>query len=152
MSLQINKIIRWVLVTIVVFLIVVAALEVKIQPKFTYQIKTYEITQDLKEQPMEVTIMPQKQGLSFKVIFTDDRGNSEKAKLVIANSVESKPPFLTYGDTLTVQLVNADQIAKEDQVVYEVSGEITKLRTGQYKLKVIDPNSNLVDERVVTVE
>jgi len=146
-----NIITKGVLALILGFLAFLVILEFKQQPNFTYDIVTYEVTQDMKELPMEIVDAPEADGFNFKVVFTDDRENSELAKLVLQNKFENKPPFLTYGEGLTVQLVNEDQLSGEDQVIYEVSGSITGLKPGQYKLSIIDPNSNLVDEKVVTV-
>ncbi|NMB69912.1 hypothetical protein GYA27_01805 [candidate division WWE3 bacterium] len=147
-----NIITKGILGLILGFLAFLIVLEFKQQPNFIYKITTYEITQDMKELPVEIVPAPDAKGFNFKVIFTDDRDNSEHAKLSLQNKFVNSPPFLTYGEALTVQLVNEDQLSGEDQVIYEVTGSITGLKPGQYKLRIVDPNSNLVDERVVTVE
>lgn len=149
---KINKIIKIVLISILAFLAILLFMEFRQQPHFSYDIQTFEPTDEISEMPMETTSLTDEKGIEFKVIFSDDRDNTEKVKLMLENKFTPQMPFLNYSDLLTVQLINKDNLSEDDQIIYQISGKITGLKPSLYKLKVIDPNGNLVDEKVITIE
>lgn len=121
-------------------------------PNLKYAITTSKIKKDTKETPLKVFIDKETNEIRFSINFIGRVGEIERARLLKNLAFTTGWPFLVFSNELTVQLYTPKDASRKSQVMYEINGSITNLQSEQYKLRVVDQYSNLIDEKVIELE
>lgn len=113
-------------------------------PKFTYKL-TASAVQDRQEQPLNIKKDGSK--IDYSLLFISGLGDNHAAKLNDSLEFSNQFPFVSFSKNLEIRLINTDNQSQNMQVMYELNGSISNLKPGNYKLRVIDANNRLVDEK-----
>jgi hypothetical protein len=118
-------------------------------PKFSYVLRTSKFVDDTLsvEEPLTYGVSPGQ--LNFSLRITESAGLYDKVKLVRKVRMISAWPFISFDNTLTVQLVDRDGESQQTVVVYDLTGTLYDLTKDSYKLRIEDPYKNLIDEKVI---
>lgn len=124
-------------------------LKISLAPKHDYKISA-EINPDVKESPLDITTSLRE--IKYSIVLNAAGGEYEKINLYSDYYVNIQPPFIHYGNTLTLKLLDQDGKQEKIATTYTITGKISNLEKEEYKLRVIDEHENLLDEKMIRMQ
>lgn len=121
-----------------------------VAPKMTYKLETID-AEGQTENPLLINIT--ENAFDFEVKFISGEGENDKVKISKNLEFGGAFPFVRFSKDIQIKMVEKGKVYDEDKkVLYTVSGQISNLEKGTYRVSILDWQDNLIDERVFSIE